>query len=97
MAAVVDFEGVGIVGAECFQLLADIVAPDQHRRAAAAIAKRNRRAEHDLFFGFGEDDALGMRAGAFVSERQHRGRRIEPRAQAVPIFVHVEDRLGGDT
>ena len=93
-AAVVQFIALGIINAERLELIAHAIATDQHRRAAAPLTERDCGAQHNFVLGFGKHHPLGMCARIVIRRRQHRGCRVEPRAQRQAIAVHVEDRLG---
>ena len=96
VAAVVDLEALRILDAERLQPVVDVVAADQHRNAVAAVAEGDRGAQHDILLALGEEDAARIGARRFISERQHRGGRIEPGAQRGAIGGHVGDRLARD-
>ena len=92
VAAVVQFEIFGIRDTQRTQPVRHLIAPDQHRRAVAAFLEGDRRAQHDFLLALREHDALGMRSGAVIGQREHGGGRVEPCAKRRAIFRHVEDR-----
>ena len=85
------------VDAKCGKLFTDIITPDENGRAAATFLEGDGSAQHNFFLGFGEDDALGVRACTFIGHGEHRSRRVQTRTQAVAILIHVEDRLACNT
>jgi len=73
-----------------------LLAADQHRRAVAAGAESERRADHALLLALGEHHALGVGAHLVEDALQARRGRIEPAAQARAVGVHVLDRPARD-
>ena len=89
-----DLVTVGITHAQFDQLGMDGGgAAHQNRRAISEIAELDRRAQHHLVLALGKDDALGVGLDLFIDAGQHRGRRVEPRFQLMPIGVEIGDRF----
>ena len=71
-------------------------AADQQRRAEPLVHEARRGADHLLLLALGEDDAPRLPAQPLVHALQHAGDRIAPRAQLLPVGVHVDDRPARD-
>ena len=82
------------IGAEPDQLFGNArIASDQHRNAIAILFELNGGAQHDVFFGFGKNDALWLCPCGCINLGQNGCRRVLTRAQACAISVHIGNRL----
>ena len=82
------------VRAELDQLFGDArVTANQYRNAVAILFELDGSAQHDIFFSFSKNHALGFRARGLIHLRQRRRGRVLPCTQAGAIGVHICDRL----
>ena len=85
-----------IVDPELGQLVVDVLAPDQHRRAVTAVLESDGGTEDVFLLALREQHPFRIGPGRFEGEAQDGRGRIEPGAERLAIGRHVGDRLLGD-